>query len=207
MNNEAKLLSKVLADRNLAPLFDRGVNDSWFVDPDVKRVWIFTRQHFFNYAECPSLDVISGNFPAYKLLEVNDSVDYLIDTVISDRRKAATINMMDETINILEKEKDHEKALLVIQGNLAKLEEDGLSKTSDLDLTDNALERFNEYEFRKNNPGMLGVPTGFPTMDQATNGLQDGQLIVIVAPPKTGKSTLALQVAQNIHMQDKCVMF
>lgn len=207
MNNEAKLLSKVLADRNLSPLFDRGVNDSWFVDPEVKRVWVFTRQHFFNYAECPSLDVIEGNFPTYKLLEVNDSVDYLIDTVVADRRKAATINMMDTTINILEKEKDHEKALIVLQGGLAKLEEDGLSKTSDLDLTDNALERFNEYEFRKNNPGMLGVPTGFPTMDAATNGLQDGQLIVIVAPPKTGKSTLALQVAQNIHMQDKCVMF
>ena len=207
MNNEAKLLSKVLADRNLSPLFDRGVSDSWFVDPEVKRVWVFTRQHFFHYAECPSLDVIEGNFPTYKLLEVNDSVDYLIDTVVADRRKAATINMMDTTISILEKEKDHEKALIVLQGGLAKLEEDGLSKTSDLDLTDNPLERFNEYEFRKNNPGMLGVPTGFPTMDAATNGLQDGQLIVIVAPPKTGKSTLALQVAQNIHMQDKCVMF
>ena len=207
MNNEAKLLSKVLADRNLSPLFDRGVSDSWFVDPEVKRVWVFTRQHFFNYAECPSLDVISGNFPTYKLVEVNDSLDYLIDSVIADRRKASTINMMDTTLSILEKEKDHEKALLVLQGGLAKLEEDGLSKTSDLDLTDNPLERFNEYEFRKNNPGMLGVATGFPTMDLATNGLQDGQLIVIVAPPKTGKSTLALQIAQNVHMQDKKVMF
>jgi replicative DNA helicase len=66
---------------------------------------------------------------------------------------------------------------------------------------------WDDYLFRKNNPGLLGVPTGFPTIDSATNGLQNGQLIIIVAPPKTGKSTLALQIAQNIHLKGSTPMF
>jgi replicative DNA helicase len=44
-------------------------------------------------------------------------------------------------------------------------------------------------------------------MDEATSGLQGGQLIVIVAPPKTGKSTLALQIALNAHLNGKVPMF
>ena len=51
MNNELRLLSKVLESRDLAPLFDRGVKDAWFVDGEVKRVWVFVRDHFSKYAE------------------------------------------------------------------------------------------------------------------------------------------------------------
>jgi replicative DNA helicase len=44
-------------------------------------------------------------------------------------------------------------------------------------------------------------------MDEVTSGLQPGQLIVIIAPPKTGKSTLALQMAITAHMEGKVPMF
>lgn len=207
MNNEAKLLGKALLSKDLAPLFDRGVRDTWFTDSDVKRVWSFTRDHFFKYAQCPSLEIIADNFPAYVPATSEDSIDYLIDAVVEERRRATTVAMVGNAIGAMEKDKDHESALLILQSGLVSLEEDGFSKTNDIDLTADPLDRWEEYEYRKNNPGMLGVATGFPTMDNATGGLQPGQLIVVVAPPKTGKSTLALQIAQNVHMQDKCVMF
>ena len=43
------------------------------------------------------------------------------------------------------------------------------------------------------------MPTGFPTIDEATAGLQGGQLTTIIAPPKTGKSVLAMQIASTMH--------
>ena len=54
---------------------------------------------------------------------------------------------------------------------------------------------------------MLGLATGFPTIDASTSGLQPEQLVVIVAPPKTGKSTLALQIAINCHLNGSVPMF
>ena len=44
---------------------------------------------------------------------------------------------------------------------------------------------------------MVGVPTGFADLDQLTNGLHPGQMIVVAARPAVGKSTLGLDVARS----------
>ena len=44
--------------------------------------------------------------------------------------------------------------------------------------------------------GMVGIPTGFADLDQLTNGLHPGQMIVLAARPAIGKSTLGLDVAR-----------
>jgi len=43
---------------------------------------------------------------------------------------------------------------------------------------------------------MTGVPTGFAELDELTNGLHAGQLIIVAARPALGKSTLALDFAR-----------
>lgn len=43
---------------------------------------------------------------------------------------------------------------------------------------------------------MVGVPTGFAELDELTNGLHGGQLIIVAARPGLGKSTLALDFAR-----------
>ena len=48
--------------------------------------------------------------------------------------------------------------------------------------------RFQEYEDTQNHI-LLGVATGFAKIDEATAGLQPGQLVTIIAPPKTGKAS------------------
>jgi replicative DNA helicase len=54
-----------------------------------------------------------------------------------------------------------------------------------------------EIEAAKGRDGsMTGVPTGFSELDDLTNGLHPGQLIIIAARPALGKSTLALDFAR-----------
>lgn len=206
MNNETRLLNRALADRDLTPLFTRGVNDNWFSEQDDRRLWIYLREHFVKYGECPSLEVIKQNFPTYQIIPVDDSINYLIDAVYNVRRRFYVSEIIETAVNTFTKEKDHEAALLAMQGGIAQLYEDGLTDTSDVDITDNTDVRWEEYIQRKSLPnGLRGLPTGFPTIDKATSGLQAGQLITIIAPPKTGKSTLAMQIAHNIHYYSKKV--
>ncbi|WP_307827978.1 replicative DNA helicase [Nocardioides sp. SYSU D00038] len=49
--------------------------------------------------------------------------------------------------------------------------------------------------------GLYGVPTGFADLDELTNGLHAGQMIIVAARPAMGKSTLALDFcrAASIH--------
>ena len=43
----------------------------------------------------------------------------------------------------------------------------------------------------------LGVPTGFRDLDALTGGLQRSDLIIVAARPSMGKTSLALNIAQN----------
>ncbi|MEO5742763.1 MAG: replicative DNA helicase [Vicinamibacterales bacterium] len=45
--------------------------------------------------------------------------------------------------------------------------------------------------------GLVGVTTGFLELDEMTHGFRPGQLIVLGARPGTGKTSLALNIAQN----------
>ncbi len=52
----------------------------------------------------------------------------------------------------------------------------------------------------------LGVPTGFMDFDHMTSGLQPGNFVIIAARPSMGKTTLVLNMAQNIALdQDRPV--
>lgn len=208
MNKEERLLHQAITSRNLIPLFTRGVNDTWFAGSEEKSLWVFLRTHHSKYGECPSVDVITANFPNFKLLSINENIDFLIDDVLVHKRKLMTNSIIMDAIQNIEKGQDHEAALLALQRGLVKLEEDGLNSNRDLDITAEPLNRWDEYLERKNLPnGLRGLGTGFPTIDAATSGLQKGQLVVVVAPPKTGKSTLALQIAHNVHVNGSVPLF
>lgn len=207
MNHQAKLLSKVIQERNLSFVLESNVNESWFADANDKKIFRFVLDHFSKYQECPSVEVVKENFPSYELLTVDDSVYYLLDRIVEDRRKQRVIKTLTSALESLEKDQDHEGAIRSMELGLLKLEEDGLNKSNAVEITAAAKNAIAEYEHRKNNPGLLGIPTGFPTMDVVTSGLQPGQLIVIIAPPKTGKSTLAMQMAITAHMEGKVPLF
>jgi len=49
---------------------------------------------------------------------------------------------------------------------------------------------------------VTGVPTGFSDLDKITSGLQKSDLIVLAARPSMGKTSLALNLAQNIGIHE-----
>jgi replicative DNA helicase len=105
-------------------------------------------------------------------------------------------------------EGNHDAAIAAMSKGVSTIYDENAGTSTDIDLTKNAMGRFDEYLAIKTRPnGLLGLATGFKTIDEATAGLQPGQLITIIAPPKTGKSVLALQVAVNIHEDGFVPMF
>jgi replicative DNA helicase len=48
---------------------------------------------------------------------------------------------------------------------------------------------------------ITGYPTGFVDLDHITGGLQPGHLIVIASRPSMGKTTLAVNIAQNLSVK------
>ena len=48
---------------------------------------------------------------------------------------------------------------------------------------------------------LAGVPTGFAELDDLTNGLHPGQMVIIAARPGCGKSTMALDLARSASIR------
>ena len=62
---------------------------------------------------------------------------------------------------------------------------------------------WNELEAIASRGGRLaGVPTGFAELDELTNGLHPGQMIIVAARPAIGKSTLALDFARSAAIKN-----
>jgi replicative DNA helicase len=51
-------------------------------------------------------------------------------------------------------------------------------------------------ELGKMGEGITGVPTGYEELDELTNGLQKGDLVIVAGRPSMGKTTLAMNIAE-----------
>jgi replicative DNA helicase len=65
------------------------------------------------------------------------------------------------------------------------------------------IETFQHIEERYKNPGVTGVPSGFPDLDHLTSGFQPSELTVIAARPSMGKTMFCLNVARQAAVQAK----
>ena len=57
-------------------------------------------------------------------------------------------------------------------------------------------------EMSQNPNDITGVPTGFHDFDRMTSGMQPGDLIVLAARPSMGKTALAINIAENVAVQE-----
>jgi replicative DNA helicase len=85
--------------------------------------------------------------------------------------------------------------------NQAQAEIFGITRQSAVEdyvpLTEAVTIAIDEIEAATGRDGELtGVPTGFARLDELTNGLHPGQLVIVGARPAMGKSTLALDMAR-----------
>jgi replicative DNA helicase len=60
----------------------------------------------------------------------------------------------------------------------------------------NTIEKFHQGQGQ-----LTGVGTGFPDLDKMTSGLHGGEMIVIAARPSMGKTSLAMNIAEHVALE------
>lgn len=64
-----------------------------------------------------------------------------------------------------------------------------------------AMQKINEW--RGQDTTLTGVPSGFPNIDKATRGWQNGNLIVLAARPAVGKTAFMLNLVRNAALNEQ----
>lgn len=70
-------------------------------------------------------------------------------------------------------------------------------------LLDRVLERVIEMSQREDKDAVTGIATHYTHLDEYTSGLQRGELIIVAGRPGMGKTSFALNIAENIALRNK----
>ena len=107
------------------------------------------------------------------------------------RVQAATAHKTEEATQVLD----------AVSGELFKLAETGRGTVTTRNLRDPLIEVIKRAEeARKSGTGLTGVTSGFTDFDNLLGGLQKSDLIILAARPSMGKTSFAINVAQNAAM-------
>jgi replicative DNA helicase len=130
------------------------------------------------------------------------NLSYYVDIV---REKHLLRKMIQTCSNVVakvyEQEGDVETLLDEAERDVLRISEERVEVTSRTikDLVKKAIATIEEFHQRQ---GMLtGVATGFVDLDRMTSGLHPGEMIVIAARPSMGKTSLAMNVAEHVAIE------
>ncbi len=60
-----------------------------------------------------------------------------------------------------------------------------------------------EESFKNSGKGVTGLSSGFANLDAVTNGLHGGEMVVVAARPSMGKTSLVMNIVENISINAK----
>ncbi len=104
---------------------------------------------------------------------------------------------------VYDQEGDVDQLLDEVERDVLRLSESRVQSQSVLmrDLVRKAITTIEEFHKRQ---GMLtGISTGFRDLDKMTSGLHGGEMIVIAARPSMGKTSLAMNIAEHVALEEK----
>lgn len=200
-NVEKLLVSKIIQEGSLTEVAD--IPSYFLSDPTYRHAYDYIRNYTMEVGSVPTLrvfraDCLDEKGNPVQIIEVDEPweditrrlerqyVAGILGDEMSKFKNAYADGDIDEAINIL--------------GAAVSRVHTAIPHSRDVDVTQNGQDRLARYQERRDNPGTLvGVPTGFPTIDRATQGLQPGQLVTITGLAKASKSTLAMRIAMSIQ--------
>lgn len=197
---ERLLLAKVIREGDMNALVEAKIDEVFFIDEEHLQVLREMQDHYRRYGKAISESALKADRPNYKLPATPEPLEYYIDRVRQQYKHDTVAHALQTAGGHIE-DLETDKAIQELQLALNDVSA-SVSPLKDHDLTDPvAFDRlFDFYAKLTDDPDALrGYATGWETLDMATMGLQKGQLVTFVGPPKAGKSTMMLAVADHVN--------
>lgn len=173
----------------VAEIFDLGLRPEIFADPLCESALSFTLKYWFDSGmqRAPTPMVLEHEFPG---LRVDFAPEESVSWLVGDLQKRYISNQLNELLYEAgdASRQDPVGALKKLYTKAYSAAELVSPRQTRVDMSVTVEDRRRRYEDRRSNPSGLGLPYGIPELDQYTGGLMPGELAVIGAFSKTGKS-------------------
>lgn len=197
-NIEVCLISKLLESGDFLAIKDKQIKPYFFTDGDNRKAFNFINEYFSKNGKVPTARVFLKKFPGYKLdkytnietLEetygTEEPILYWCDEIRSKVKHNKICDVVEKMAERLD-DLDTEEAYNLMKKGVLHIESD-IIETQAIDITNDSEDRKANYLKRKENKGMIGIPTGIDKLDLILKGLQPKQLITLIAKTGMGKT-------------------
>lgn len=210
---ERSLLMLLNDSESMDVLAREGLDREALPTEALRPVYDFAMKHYFSSGKAPTSAVLReefGDLLASKDIDVDADVEEAIEWAIDDLKAGFAQKSAHEWSIEMGKEiseADTDQKVHVLADHSAKLSQIVMSmmpRTNQIDLRQGASGLLDEYDLAVATQGTIrGLAFGLPQIDQYTRGVHDGELAIIGAGPKTGKSYLCDFIAYKEWLRDR----
>lgn len=194
-NEEMELVAKILQTGELQPVITAGITLDDFHSPEGVPAF----KYIYNYwhargtnGEVPTRDQFERHYPT---IQLPDEDRLSLDAAIKEfRNYAINAKLAELSSFMLDYPEDPDKVIRAVQ---AEIHEMARTRRIDIDivLADAVQTAVADYNIRKDMVGYQGVPFPWETLNEETQGMIDGQYLVIYGRPKSMKTWVLLHCA------------
>jgi replicative DNA helicase len=166
------------------------LNDEFFSDYTDEFNWI--KEHVNKYGNCPDMTSFVSRFPDFDVIEVKETISYLVDELYTDRNRRKLAKIFNKVRQLLNEDKTEEA--MTLYTNAAS----DIVKSNHIETVDilRNTSRYDDYVEKCNDFDKYYVRTGFKELDDLIGGWdRNEELATIVARPGVGKSWVLQKIA------------
>src|SRR5256886_117069 len=132
------------------------------------------------------------------------NLSYYLDIVLEKYLLRKMIHTCTEVVGrVYDFEGEVDALMDEVERDILRISESRVQSHTDTikDLVKKAINTIEDFHQRQ---GMLtGIGTGFTDLDKMTSGLHGGEMIVIAARPSMGKTSMAMNIAEHVAIEQK----
>lgn len=203
MSLESKVLAYMTDADQIAKAWDMGLRVEAFEDPMCRAIYAFTVGYWLDnqMQAAPTPFIIEHELPGFKLeTQVEESLTWLVESLqrryVSNQLQAMVLTAAKDTRS------DPIGALRQLYGSAYEVSESVTPRLT-RSVMDNIAERRQRYAERANRPDGIGFTLGVPELDAHTGGLMPGELAVVGAYAKTGKTMFLVNTAAALRREGR----
>lgn len=199
---ELQFLNYLLEEKSFSVVTRNGITEDYFVSYNEE--FKFIKEHYDKYNTVPDKETFIAEFEDFDIIEVNEPEKYLVETL---QEEYLYVKMVPLVRNVAEKVKtDSREAIDYIRTNIDDYS-NLIKYNVGYDLIANAGDRKEEFRFRNEKEGLLGISTGIKELDDITHGWLDEDFVAIGGRSNEGKTWVILYFLIQALMQGKKVLF
>lgn len=188
-----QILSKILMTSDISIIETNLLTPEYFVGYENEINFILN--HVDKYDNVPDKATFLSNFPDFEVVDVTESDKYLVSTIREEYLFYKTVPVIQNAANLLKT--DSNAAVEYVRSEVRNLEPE--YDIEGVDIISQSMERFEQYQERKENQDNWFFESGFKELDDITHGIQRGEeLLVLVARTNQGKSWILEKMCAHV---------